>query len=80
MRKAIFENEEICRGLMNAIVDTYLNVVVPWWPARQMPLTVDPALGQTNVKLITAPNPEQLKKDHKRRLQEYHEWEVRQSA
>lgn len=58
MRKQIFESDELCKGLLNVIVDVYLNVVVPWWPVRQIPLRVNPQLGATNLKTLTAPNSE----------------------
>ena len=40
MRRALFLDDRLLSALLDAILYTYDNVVIPWWAARTMPLKI----------------------------------------
>ena len=80
MRAQLFKDEAFSRQFLMAILEVYADVVVPWWAVRIMPQVVNTALAKQDLRLITAMSTTLIKKDLQSRLNDYIEWEKKQTA
>lgn len=73
MRRALFSDDQLLSALLDAILFTYENVVIPWWAARTIPIRVSDKHSHS-LTLLVEPLPEV-----KKRLGRYCEWERKQA-
>lgn len=74
MRALLFSDAQFSKAFLGVILETYAEVVTPWWPTRVLPLSTDPEIG-SDLNLITASTPDKMRKELGTRSNAYAEWE-----
>jgi hypothetical protein len=75
MRTLLFNDLPFSKAFLNVILETYSEVVVPWWPARVLPLLTDPTIGVNLPNAISATTTDMLRKEMEQHLSAYTGWE-----